>query len=207
MLPPNEPLRNESDPGAEDDLRLVRRACGGDTQAFELLTRKYQGRIYAFCLHLVNNVEEAEELTQDVFIKLFSNLTTFRADAKFSTWLYQIAKNLSLNKLKYLKRRKYFQNTSLDARPADEGDAGGHEVRDEGKSIEALYEDIELQTLIQQKIDALREDYKRMLILRDIEGLSYDEIARRMRLTAGTVKSRLHKARIALRESLLSYFQ
>jgi RNA polymerase sigma-70 factor (ECF subfamily) len=205
MSAPHAPPANRDPAGADDDLHLVRRACGGDVRAFDLLTRKYQGRIYAFCLHLVHNVEEAEELTQDVFIKLFANLPSFRADAKFSTWLYQIAKNLSLNKLKHLKRRRYYQQTSLDARRED-GEAG-LEVRDEAKNIEALFEDIELQTLIQQKIDALREDYRRMLILRDVEGLSYDEIARRMRLTAGTVKSRLHKARLALRESLLGYFQ
>jgi RNA polymerase sigma-70 factor (ECF subfamily) len=190
-----------------EDLDLVGKASRGDRQAFDKLIQKYQHRVYHFCFRMVNDVEEAEELTQDVFVKLFSNLKRFRQESKFSTWLFQIAKNLSLNKLKYLKLRRYYTTQSLDESKKTETSELKHELADERKDVQTLFEDIEMQTLVQSKIDALRADYRTALVLRDIEGLSYEEIAKIMKLAEGTVKSRIHRARLELKDSLSKYLR
>ena len=145
---------------------------------------------------------EAEELTQDVFVSLYRNLKRFRQEAKFSTWLFQIAKNLTLNKIKYLKRRHFFASQSLDqTRQTAEGEFRV-ELRDEGVDVEAAYEHRERQRMVQDKIALLRPEYRAALILRDVEGLRYDEIAAILNLAEGTVKSRLHRARAELKNSL-----
>lgn len=190
---------SEEDP---EDLELVRRASKGDRLALDRLILKYQSRVYHFCYRMVNNAEEAEELTQDVFVKLFSNLKRFRQESKFSTWLFQIAKNLSLNKLKYLKIRRYYSMQSLDEPRRLESSEVSAEMADERKDAQTYFEDLELQALIQKKIAELRSDYRTALILRDIDGLSYEEIAKIMHLAQGTVKSRIHRARLDLKESL-----
>lgn len=194
---------DDDDP--EDD-ELVQRAQAGDESALNRLIAKYQRRIYAFVYHILRDADEAEELTQDVFIKLCANLPGFRAESKFSTWLFQIAKNLSLNRIKYLKRRRYYTQTSLD----ESDEPGGErslELPAEGKDAAAQIEDSETNRLLHKKIDELGDDVRRPLVMRDIEGMRYDEIAKAMNLAEGTVKSRIHKARTELRESLGEYFE
>ncbi len=187
---------------ADEDALLVERAREGDQYAFDRLIHKYQSRIYQFCYRMLSDPDEAEELTQDVFVKLYRNLKRFRYESKFSTWLFQIAKNLTLNKLKYLKRRHFFANQSLDE-PRRTGDGEiRFEVADETCDLEAAYENLELQQLVQTKIAQLRPEHRVALVLRDMEGLRYDEIARILNLAEGTVKSRIHRARLELRDSL-----
>lgn len=197
---------DDADDDSEDG-ELVQRARAGDGGALNRLIGKYQRRIYAFCYHILRDADEAEELTQDVFIKLCANLNHFRAESKFSTWLFQIAKNLSLNRIKYLKRRRYYSQTSLD----DAGDPGAESERNlelpaEGKDAAAQIEDSEFNRLLHEKIGELGDDVRKPLVMRDIEGMRYDEIAKAMNLAEGTVKSRIHKARTELRESLGEYF-
>jgi RNA polymerase sigma-70 factor (ECF subfamily) len=201
--------RGHDDPGDDDseDLELLQRARSGDRAAFNRLIRKYQTRVYNFCFRMVRDVEDAEELTQDVFVKLFANLKRFRAEAKFSTWLFQIAKNLSLNKLQYLKRRKHYAHTSLDEPKRSLDEELGSDLADDADDAEAQVTGHETRQLIHDKIDDLREEYRIPLILRDIEGLSYDEIAKAMNLAEGTVKSRIHKARLELKNSLDGFWE
>lgn len=195
----------DADDDPEDD-QLVQRAQSGDESALNRLIAKYQRRIYAFCFHILRDADEAEELTQDVFIKLCANLPGVRAESKFSTWLFQIAKNLSLNRIKYLKRRRYYSQTSLDE-SGESGEERNLELPSEGKDAAEQIEDSEANRLIHEKIDKLGDDVRRPFVMRDIEGMRYDEIAKAMNLAEGTVKSRIHKARTKLRESLGDYFE
>lgn len=190
-----------------EDLELLRRARAGDRAALNRLIRKYQQRVYHFCLRMVHDAQDAEELTQDVFVKLFSNLKRFRAESKFSTWLFQIAKNLSLNKLQHMKRRKRYAHASLDEPKRAKDDEVNIDLADDAEDAEAQITGNETRQLVQDKIDELREEHRIPLILRDIEGMSYDEIARVMKLAEGTVKSRIHKARLELKNSLDGYFK
>jgi RNA polymerase sigma-70 factor, ECF subfamily len=185
-----------------EDNELLKRAGDGDMRAFDALLGKYHVRIYQFCLRMLNNVDEAEELTQDVFIKLYRNLKRFRGESRFNTWLFQIARNLTLNKLKYLKRRHYFTSQSLDRPPAATENLPGRELQSPEKDTARLYEDFELQTLIRRAIDALSPENKTLILLRDMEGLSYAEVAEITGLNEGTVKSRLHRARMELKKTL-----
>lgn len=198
---------NEHPDDDREDLELLRRARAGDRAALNRLIRKYQQRVYHFCLRMVHDAQDAEELTQDVFVKLFANLKRFRAESKFSTWLFQIAKNLSLNKLQHLKRRKQFAHASLDEPKRLKDDEVSLDLADDADDAETQITGTETRRLVQAKIDALREEHRIPLILRDIEGLSYDEIARIMKLAEGTVKSRIHKARLELKNSLDGYFK
>ena len=186
-----------------EDTALVARARKGDRKAFDRLIQKYQARIFQFCYRMLGDAEEAEELAQDVFIRLFHHLKRFRGEAKFSTWLFQIAKNLSLNRLHYLRRRNFFSFLSLDeAQGRSEGSGRRLDVADDRKGADGLYEARETQQLVQRKIALLRPDYRAVLVLRDIEDMSYAEIAGIMKMAEGTVKSRVHRARLELKNSL-----
>ncbi len=194
--------RNEAeDP---DDRLLLLLAADGDNAAFNRLLRRYHRRIYSFCLRLLGDAHEAEELTQDVFVTLHGNLDRFRGDALFSTWLFQIARNQSLNKLKYLRRRRFFSNQSLEQNAGDRREPLA--IADEAKDAYGQCEERELRDLVQARIARLPAATRALLILREIEGLSYAEIAGRTGLPEGTVKSRLHRARLELRQGLSHYF-
>ncbi len=206
-------LRHDDKPEDPDsrDRRLVMQARRGDRGAFDELIHRYQGRIFAFCYRMIPSVEEAEEVTQDVFVQLHANLGRFRGDSKFSTWLYQIAKNISLNKIKALRRRKAHRHQSLDQGPAEGGEPSSGsgqplQIEDQAKNAFEEIEDFELRELVNAKIQQLRVEHRLPLILRDIEGMSYDAIAKVMKLAEGTVKSRIHRARLELKESLDGHF-
>jgi RNA polymerase sigma-70 factor, ECF subfamily len=186
-----------------EDVVLVEKAGSGDDEAFNTLIAKYQGPIFQFCLRMLHNAEEAEELTQDVFVRLYRNLKLFRGDSKFSTWLFQIAKNLTLNRLQYLRRRQFFKQLSLDDTEKKDGGEGKKlDVTDEKKRADTIMEDSERRREIQRNIEALPPDYRTVLIMRDVEERSYAEIAEAMGVAEGTVKSRIHRARAALRSNL-----
>lgn len=199
--------RQAGDPDGDEgeDAALVAAAREGDGTALNRLIRKYQPRVYAFCMHLLHDADEAEELTQEVFIKVCANLRRFRGDAKFSTWLFQIAKNLSLNRIKYLRRRRRHSHTSLDEpRPGE--DEGGLDLPADGKDAAAQAEDRELGALLREKIAALSEEVRRPFVMR-ADGMRYDEIAREMKVAEGTVKSRIHRARSELKRALENYLE
>ena len=204
---PRAAARSGADFAPDEDLEMVRRARKGDQYAFDRLIHKYQARIFQFCFRMLDDRDEAEELTQDVFVNVYRNLKRFRQESRFSTWLFQIAKNLTLNRIKYLKRRHFFVAQSLDeTKKTSEGEFQV-DLRDEDTDLEAAYEDRELQQLVQSKIALLRPEHRSALILRDIEGLRYDEIATILKLAEGTVKSRIHRARLELKDSLAGHLQ
>jgi len=188
--------------GEDADVELIREFLKGNQSSFNRLVLKYQNKIFNLCYRMLGDQAEAQDVAQDVFITLFRSVKTFRGDSLFSTWVFRITVNHCKNRLKYLTRRNYFRTQSLDQPlPTEEGEVTP-DVEDEGETPEESLVTSEIQDLIQSKIDELDEEHRTAIVLRDIQGLSYQEIAQILRLKEGTVKSRIHRARLELKEKL-----
>ncbi|MHB8985846.1 MAG: sigma-70 family RNA polymerase sigma factor, partial [Eubacteriales bacterium] len=183
---------------------LIKRSQRGDTKTFESLVTMYQGRVYGLCLKLSGNRDDAEDLAQEVFIKAFHALRGFRLEADFGTWLYRIAVNLWLNIKKRNSRTSY---ASLDDPISTENGEISREIADGNISGDPLasLEETEFRGQIRQALESLSREHKAVLVLRDMEGYSYEEIARITQCSLGTVKSRINRARQAMREQLIAY--
>jgi len=185
------------------DRVLVDRFKNGDQSAFEEMVRRYWDRIYAMVHQLLRNEQDAEEVTQDAFIRAHRGLGNFRGDAAFSTWLYQIATNLARNRYWYWWRRKRDQTISFDQPVGEDGSTVLSEV------FAAEVETPEDATVTQELVDRiavgmgkLSPKHREILILRNVKNLSYEEIATVLGISVGTVKSRIARAREALRGRL-----
>lgn len=191
----------------DPDGELIGRFLAGDEGAFNRLVLSYQNRVYGLCYRMMGNQEEALEVSQEVFITVYKSLPGFRGDSRFSTWLYRVTVNHCKNRLKYLSRRKYYQSETLDEpREGSEGELR-RQVADEGLDPLERLTQKEVQALVQEKMKELDEDQRTVLFLRDIEGLSYQEIADILGLQEGTVKSRIHRARLELKGKLEKEFK
>jgi RNA polymerase sigma-70 factor, ECF subfamily len=188
-------------PDDDQDGEVVKRCIEGDSEAFNVLVEKYYRKIYNLAYRFVGDSEEANDLAQEIFTAAFQNLSKFRGDAKFSTWLFQIATNRGKNKFKYLKRRGYFVNRG-QSDTDDERDYLQRTVPDHSTNPEDLLAGKQIQKVVQDAINELDPDHKEIVILRDIEGFSYEEIAKILNLPEGTTKSRLHRARMVVKEKL-----
>nr|WP_211194280.1 sigma-70 family RNA polymerase sigma factor [Pyxidicoccus fallax] len=169
---------------------MLGRLRRGDPDAFELLVRTHQDRLYDFCVRMVGDREEAHDLVQEIFVSVHQNVRRFREDAKLSTWLFRITKNHCINRLKYLKRRGRGRSEEYDETTALFTEGGGT-VPGPDAALESARERARVQWAISQ----LDPDARMLVALRDIEGLSYEEIVDITELPEGTVKSRLHRAR------------
>ena len=184
-------LRQRTD---DPDLELVRRCQDGDLSAFGDLVRRHQQAIFAFCVRFLKNTEDAEDIAQETFVQAYKNIGRFRPKAKFSTWLFTIARNLSLNFIRD-KRPSAYMAVSVDD---DE-----HFVTLTAASSsrpDNIADSRETAAQVRRCIDKLSADHKMIIVLRDLEGLSYEEIGEVMKCRAGTVKSRLSRARACLKE-------
>ncbi|MEW6540400.1 MAG: sigma-70 family RNA polymerase sigma factor [Bacillota bacterium] len=179
-----------------DNVRkLVQRAQRGDTAAFEELVRQYQDRIYALSYHLSGNQADAEDLAQEAFVKAFYGLKGFRNEADFGTWLHRITVNLWIN-----VRRRERQTVSLDE-PVQTGD--GEVQRELAATAEEppeVLERKEFQRFVQRALGEISREHRVVLVLREMHDYSYEEIARVLDCSLGTVKSRISRARTALKE-------
>jgi len=186
-----------------DETRLVERARAGDFDAFEELVTRTEGRIYSLLLRMTGNPEDARELLQETYLSAYKKLGSFRGNAAFSTWLYRIATNHALMRL----RRKQPETVSWDELPLPSHE----EIRQRGVSDwavdpkEALLRR-EIRELLVRAIQDLPPLYRAVVLLRDVEGLSTADTAKILGTTEGAVKTRLHRARIHLREKLSPYF-
>lgn len=180
---------------------LIRRVQQRDERAFEELMRLYQHKVYNLVYRFLGSQEEAEDVAQEVFVTVFKSIDTFRGEAKFSTWLYRIAANHCKNRLKYLGRRHHKSTDELtEATERELVDSQPLAIRPHVDGPDAVLEGLELERTVQAGIAQLDEEHRTLVILRDVEDLSYEEISNITGLELGTVKSRLHRARMALKD-------
>jgi RNA polymerase sigma-70 factor (ECF subfamily) len=188
----------------EHVARLVEEAKGGSMAAFDELIRLFQTRIFNLAYRMVNNREDAGDLTQEIFVKLYRSLDKFRGQSRFSTWLYAVAANHCRSGLRKSRRIGFFESRSLDE-PLDaaENDARhALEPVDPGASPATSLEHRELGERIGAVVAGLPEELRAVLVLRDMQGLEYEELARVLDCSLGTVKSRLWRARFRVKNEL-----
>jgi len=182
------------------DEELVRKSQKGDINAFEQLISKYQQKIYNIAYRLMGNPHDASDLAQEALIKVYKSIGSFRLDASFSTWVYHIVTNVCRDEL---RKRNRHQVSSLDE-PLNLHDGEvNKEVADFSNSPEFAYEQKESGEYIQKLINSLNPEYRMVVVLREMMGFSYEEIARELDITLGTVKSRLNRARKYLKDRIL----
>jgi RNA polymerase sigma-70 factor (ECF subfamily) len=181
------------------DELLVERAKRGDVQAFEQLISQYEKKVFNTAYRLTGNYEDAADVAQEAFLRAYSSIPEFRGDSSFATWLFRIVHNACLDELRKRKRQRA---TSLDETVAGEDGEMDRQlaVADASDGPEQALERVEVQRTVQESISALDEEYRLVVVMRDIQGYSYNEIADALGINLGTVKSRLNRARNALKE-------
>ncbi len=184
---------------------LVRKLRERDERAFREVVETYEDRIYNLTYRMLGNREEAEDISQEVFISLFKSIDSFRGDSKLSTWLYRIAVNHCKNRIKYLARRHDRDQDSYDEEVARTPSVAAATMPSLPPRPDKHLEGVELERIMQQCIAALDDEQRTLIILRDVEDLSYDEICTITSIPLGTVKSRLHRARLALRKKMMKH--
>lgn len=177
---------------------LVTKAKGGDLHSFEELVGIYQNRVFSHCYRLTNSYEDAQDLAQDVFVQAFRSLKSFRQDADFGTWLRKITVNLWINGT---RRKKIVSISFDDPLPTKDGEMAREIAASDESPLEKLERD-ESNAQIRAALFKLAPEFRNVLILREVEGYSYEEISNLLGCTLGTVKSRLNRARKNLVEAM-----
>jgi RNA polymerase sigma-70 factor (ECF subfamily) len=181
-----------------DEESLVSRAAKGDEAAFETLVLTYQDRVYTYALRMTGNPEDALDISQEAFLRVYRALPKFRGGAKFSTWLYRIVSNLCID---FARRGKNTAVLPL-VKENDSGDESELDIPDTAGDPEALVEQAELERAVQDALSQLSAEHREIFILREISGMSYDEISDMLSLPVGTVKSRLNRAKESLAKAI-----
>jgi RNA polymerase sigma-70 factor (ECF subfamily) len=191
-------------PSSFDESALVVKAKSGDAQAFTDLVNQYERKIYRLAKHITQNDEDAEDVLQETFLKAFEHLDNFQGNSKFYTWIVRIAVNESLMKL---RKRKGDRTVPLDE-PVDTGEEMvTREIAVWDDNPEQRYGRDEMQQILDEAVQGLKPDFRTVFILRDIEELSTEETAEALGISVPAVKSRLLRARLALREKLTRQFK
>lgn len=184
---------------SDNEKALVERAKSGDIEAFEKLIEGCQKKVFNIAFRMIGNYDDANELAQEVFLKAFRSIKKFKGDSLFSTWIYKVTANVCLDEI---RRRKNKFIYSLD----EEVEYGDGELKrqipDNAPTPDVEVEINEIKNVVNKSIQELPKDYKSIIILRDIQGLSYDEISKIFDCPEGTVKSRINRARQALKKIL-----
>ena len=186
-----------------EDVRLIRAAADGDRDAFEALVYKYENFVYRTAYYAVGNAADAEDLTQEIFLKLWRGLSGFRGQSHILTWLARIARNTCADHIR--KKKRTVPSESLTF-AADDGETADRDLRDNDPQNDPTQaaDQSENVRLVRQAMAMLSEEHRTLIILRDMEGYSYERLARTLGLEEGTVKSRLFRARAHLKQILLS---
>ena len=183
----------------EEDA-MVEAAKNGDVEAFENLMEKYQKRVFNMAFRILSNYDDASETAQEVFIKIYRSLSGFRGDSSFSTWVYTITRNLCMDRLR--KESRGGRVVYIDEIKDNEGEGIKMELPDNRESVEETAEKNELKRIVWEAVGKLSAEHREVIVMRDMQGFTYEEIARMTGNREGTVKSRLNRARLALREIL-----
>ena len=203
VLPPEKPILAPLEDQAQD-LMLVRRAQKEDVEAYDELIRRYQERIYATVYHMTSNHEDANDLTQETFIKAYRALKTFKGDSSFYTWVYRIAVNKTINFLKQRKNRLQMSLNDLEFNPEHDPELVSLISHNTPRRDLNL---AELQEKLNAALQKLSEHHRMVVTLHDIQGLSHEEIGKIMLCNVGTVRSRLFYARQQLQAYLSDYLK
>jgi RNA polymerase sigma-70 factor (ECF subfamily) len=185
--------------------QFIERLRTGDAAAFDRLVEERSGDVYALLYRLTEDPEEARDLTQETFLQAFRNIAHFRGEADLRTWLYRIAVNQARNRWRWWRRRRRDVTVSLDATTGDDADATplSARLRDTNASDpEQLALARERERALSTALRSLSRNYREVVVLRDVEGLSYEEVATALDISVGTVKSRLSRGRLELRRRL-----
>ena len=182
------------------EAALIKSVCGGEREAFYELIRPYERMIYATAISVVKNPADAEEVAQEAVLKAFANLARFRAESKFSTWIIQITYNEA--KMKLRKAHSHLYESIDDQQQSDEGEFRPKDYADWRPIPSELLEENEIRQAVQKAINTLSAIYREVLILRDLQHLSIKETSMILGISEPNVKTRLHRARLQLRESL-----
>jgi RNA polymerase sigma-70 factor (ECF subfamily) len=186
----------------DEDAETVSAAAGGDLAAFEALVDKYQKKMFNIALRIAGNEADAAEITQDAFVATYRNLAKFRGQARFETWLTAIAINHARNRLKRAKARRRYEAYSLDEPVVTpEGEMAVDPQSSEPSALDRL-EQKDRQKAVRDCIGRLEQEFREVLVLRDLQEFSYEEIGDMLKVREGTVKSRLFRAREAVKECL-----
>ena len=181
------------------DETLIERFQHGDLYAFDLIVKRYKNQLLNFIYRFLGNQEEAEDLVQETFLRVYKNRRAYRKVAKFSTWIYTIAGNLAKTELRKRRRRRIFSITDLGYEEKD------YEISDKAFNPEDQVNGLITEEIVQKEIENLSPKFREVIILRDIQELSYEEISKIVRIPLGTVKSRVNRGRLKLQERLKPY--
>ncbi len=178
------------------DEELIHRFQDGDIYAFDAIVNRYKDQLLNFAYRFLNNPEEAEDVVQETFLRIFRNKHAYREIAKFSTWVYTIAGNLAKTELRKRKRRKYLYLSDMGY------DDKEYEIVDPSANTEKEVESLFQEKIIQKAIDELPPRFRQVILLVEIQELPYEEVSKIMRVPLGTVKSRVNRARLKLQAKL-----
>jgi len=182
----------------QDDLRLIDRFKSGDAAAFEEIVLKHQDKIYNLCRHMLGNAHDAEDAAQDVFIKAYQGLHKFQPHASLYTWLYRIAVNTCID----YRRKPFFESIF---KHTEEGKELVYDLPSDAPSPERLYQSKQIGLALRISLGKLSQKLRTVIILKEVEGLSYEEIAEVLDISLGTVKSRIARAREELLELMKEF--
>ena len=185
----------------EDEQNIIRQVIEGNSDAFEALVLDNQTQVYNLCLKMTGNEEDAFDLSQEAFLKAYTNLSKFRGESKFSVWLYRLTGNICID---FIRKKRRLRESSLSS-DGDDGDDAEFQIPDDRFSPETELEKKELNRAVNEGLLQLPAEYREILILRELNGLSYDDISKALALDIGTVKSRIFRARKKLCMILLRH--
>ena len=181
---------------------VIERCKAGDPGAFAEMVLQSQKKVFNIAYRMLGNAEEAKDMAQEVFLSVFESIKDLKEEVKFNAWLTQITLNHCRNRWKYLKRRQYFRTDSLDDPVETEDGSVPKAIYDPADNPEIHLEKKMIQRLVQRGLLELTEEQRELVVLRDLQGFSYEEIGESLRLPEGTIKSKLHRARMNLKEIL-----
>ncbi|MCG8603948.1 sigma-70 family RNA polymerase sigma factor [bacterium] len=188
--------KSQSNPGQPSDEDLIERFQKGDLYAFDLIVKRYKDQLLNFIYRFVGSQEEAEDIVQETFLRVYRKRKAYKRIAKFSTWIYTIAGNLARTELRRRKRRKLFSVTDMGYEDRD------YEISDEVYNPENQVDGLIQEEIIQKEINDLSPKFREVIILRDVQELSYEEISKIIDVPIGTVKSRVNRGRLKLQSRL-----
>lgn len=184
---------------SENEKSLLERAKTGDVKAFEMLVEAYQRKIYNIALRMIGNSDDAYDLAQEVLIRIYKSIGSFKEQSSFSTWVYRITTNVCLDEI---RKRKNKWTVSLDEDIRLDDSEIKREIESDDPKPDEMTEKAELKKTITEAINKLNEEHRIVIVLRDIHGFSYEDIAKIVKCPEGTVKSRINRARQALKSIL-----